>query len=435
MGASSSLLLGNVPLDKRELASKRFSELVEAGKTEEEACAIVQTELQTEQQQLPQPPGDDVSAPASTNDEEGATSTAATDGLPPSAAVGEQVQVNKSKLSLIKKKVRSSSKKAMSDRAVSVEQVPSSASSGNSNKKLQLEKSTDNDENAVSDKLSAKPSEQQSISAPVEVITGKLASTKPPVYESAAEVSSGKAIHKDNEGLIVDGLQTTSEDTGGLIAAPVAVAVAVPAAAAAPAVETEVSEAVAAVDASSTSSSAAAGGSSGPVMSKDELMRRYGEVEFLLRTPLTCNADIESAAQAAAQGIAFIEKITHFSQTMGENRGMLLRWVLPFDATTSISDQSNVAGAGDFEGSGTGSAITAEQDARFRAVIDESAKSQLLAGALALRQLVRVKLSDESDLKQGIASVTDTNTFLVNLQRVAEQEGSTPFALLQNIIR
>ena len=86
--------------------------------------------------------------------------------------------------------------------------------------------------------------------------------------------------------------------------------------------------------------------------------------------------------------MVFIEQITRYAVEMNENRGLLLRWVLPFDASTSISDQSNVAGAGSFTGSGTGSAITTEQAAAFSSVINEQKKDVLLQGALALRKLV-----------------------------------------------
>jgi hypothetical protein len=164
---------------------------------------------------------------------------------------------------------------------------------------------------------------------------------------------------------------------------------------------------------------------------------------------------------------------------MGENRGMLLRWVLPFDgaqhvmqrfifciivvnfcycgyvnstllsmvtvytlymclifdsiATTSIADQSNVQGAGSYEGAGTGSAITPEQNKTFSAVIDESTKAELLAGALALRQLVRIKLSDEADLQQGLRAGTDTHTFLKEVRRAAMKEGISTYAYLQRL--
>ena len=102
-------------------------------------------------------------------------------------------------------------------------------------------------------------------------------------------------------------------------------------------------------------------------------------------------------------------------------------------ATTSIADQSNVQGAGSYEGAGTGSAITPEQDAAFSAVIDEAAKAELLAGALALRQLVRVKLSDEADLQQGLRAGTDTHTFLRGVRRAAKSEGTSVFAYLQKL--
>jgi len=170
-----------------------------------------------------------------------------------------------------------------------------------------------------------------------------------------------------------------------------------------------------------------------PTLSPAELSQRWGEVEFLLKSPLTSEDDVANAEQAAAQGLRFIDDLTRFSQQMGENRGLLLRWVLPFDATTSIADQSNVQGAGSYEGAGTGSAITPQQDQTFSAVIDKTTKAELLAGALALRQLVRVKLSDEADLQQGLRAGTDTHTFLKELRLAATKEGTTTYAFLQKL--
>lgn len=170
-----------------------------------------------------------------------------------------------------------------------------------------------------------------------------------------------------------------------------------------------------------------------PTLSPTELSQRWGEVEFLLKSPLTSEEDVAKAEQAAAQGLHFIKDLTRFSQQMGENRGLLLRWVLPFDATTSIADQSNVQGAGSFEGAGTGSAITPQQNQAFSAVIDETTKAELLTGALALRQLVRVKLSDEADLQQGLRAATDTHAFLKELRLAAKKEGTSTHDFLQKL--
>ena len=90
-------------------------------------------------------------------------------------------------------------------------------------------------------------------------------------------------------------------------------------------------------------------------------------------------------------------------------------------------------GAGSYDGAGTGSAISSEQDAVFSAAIDVAAKADLLQGALTLRQLVRVKLSDEADLKQGLQAVQDTHTLLHNLCRAAHERNMSPFALLQTL--
>ena len=102
-------------------------------------------------------------------------------------------------------------------------------------------------------------------------------------------------------------------------------------------------------------------------------------------------------------------------------------------ATTSIADQSNIEASGTYEGAGTGSAITPEQNEKFSAHIDETMKADLLSGALALRQLVRVKLSDEADLKQGLSAVQVTHTFLHELCRAANNNKMSQIALLQRL--
>ena len=88
---------------------------------------------------------------------------------------------------------------------------------------------------------------------------------------------------------------------------------------------------------------------------------------------------------------------------------------------------------GSFAGSGTGSAVSAEDQARFSSFIDAAAKQRLTDGALQLRKLVRVKLSDEADLQQGITSISCVHDFLVGLLDKAKEDGSSPYALLQTL--
>ena len=70
-------------------------------------------------------------------------------------------------------------------------------------------------------------------------------------------------------------------------------------------------------------------------MTLEELMQRYGEVEFLLRSPLKSDDDVSAAFEASKASLAFIEEITQLATKSGENRGMLMRWILPYDASTS----------------------------------------------------------------------------------------------------
>jgi len=168
-------------------------------------------------------------------------------------------------------------------------------------------------------------------------------------------------------------------------------------------------------------------------MTLEELMQRYGEVEFLLRSPLKSDDDVSAAFEASKASLAFIEEITQLATKSGENRGMLMRWILPYDASTSLSDQSNIAAAGSFAGSGTGSAVSAEDQTRFSSFTDAAAKQRLTDGALQLRKLVRVKLSDEADLQQATVSIKSVHEFLTGLTSKAQEDGSSSYGLLQTL--
>jgi hypothetical protein len=169
------------------------------------------------------------------------------------------------------------------------------------------------------------------------------------------------------------------------------------------------------------------------MLSLDELSGRWFETQLLLRSPLTNDGDIDAALEAVHAGLMFIDRLGEFAIQIGESRGVLLRWVLPFDASTSVSDQSNVTVIGSFAGAGTGSATTPELAARFEAAIKPEEKALLVDGALALRKLVRVKLSDEADLKQGLVAANDTQAFLKGLVAHAEEVGSSPFTVLATL--
>lgn len=354
MGASSSVLLNQFADDKQEEVKKRFMELTGSGKSEEEACAMVLEEFQTN---LPQPPQDKI------NDTESELPGSSVEIL----MTCDTGKVNKSKLTLIKKKAR------RSNPPINLDSTPESNLGGSEADKNIIQKGAPGGEFTHPTVL---------------LVTSTVAS-----LSSEANNSSGSHIETSRE------LSALSNP-----------------------IEPQVLNSIVTTLPSSASP-----------LSKEDLMCKHAEMQFLLRSPLTSDSEIDTASIAAAQGLAFIENLTHYSESMGENRGMLLRWVLPFDSTTSIADQSNVQAAGSYIGSGTGSAVSEEQQRRFSAVIDEAAKASLLEGAMTLRKLVRVKLSDEADLKQALVSVADTNAFLSALRARAHHDKITPFELLQTL--
>ena len=87
--------------------------------------------------------------------------------------------------------------------------------------------------------------------------------------------------------------------------------------------------------------------------------------------------------------------MNELSKSLGILRGTLSRWLLPYDSTTSITEQCS-----------TPHSVMANIPDAIRGRVTERQVRSLVAGANNVRQLVRVKIADDNDLEQVCNCVT-----------------------------
>ena len=162
------------------------------------------------------------------------------------------------------------------------------------------------------------------------------------------------------------------------------------------------------------------------------LSQRWGEVEFLLRIPILNNNDIDVFHRTAYQSILLLHEIERMARELNVLQGALSRWLMPFDANTSVADQSHVRSVvnpNDSNGN-----IPPENPA-FSSVSTDK-RREMTHQLMDLRKLVRVKIADDGDLAQALQAVADMDAFFRLLVDEASIAGDVhgvmlPYDLLQ----
>lgn len=152
---------------------------------------------------------------------------------------------------------------------------------------------------------------------------------------------------------------------------------------------------------------------------------RSGEVEFLLRRPMNNDEDIEQTLVAAEAGLQFVDQLNQVAESVHLQRGTLSRWLLPFDTSTSVSEQQSVY-----------SSVAENIPGALHGKITEDKLKYLVDGVNGVRKLVRVKIADDNDLRTATEALQTTSKFLKRLQTTAQKlndngQQVTPFSLLQ----
>merc|ERR1712013_711969 len=104
--------------------------------------------------------------------------------------------------------------------------------------------------------------------------------------------------------------------------------------------------------------------------------------------------------RVVADSLAFLAALSAMAERLGELRGTLSRALLPFNSNTSVSDQAHVSAASTTM---TGNDVLRE--------VDDRTRHRMKLQAIALRQLVRVKLADDADLDQARTALLSVQTF------------------------
>ncbi|CAN0220865.1 unnamed protein product, partial [Ectocarpus sp. 8 AP-2014] len=66
---------------------------------------------------------------------------------------------------------------------------------------------------------------------------------------------------------------------------------------------------------------------------------RWAEVEFMLCHEVDCEESLQYTIEATEAGLVFMDKLEEKAQELGVLKGQLSRWLLPFNADTSVEEQ------------------------------------------------------------------------------------------------
>lgn len=117
---------------------------------------------------------------------------------------------------------------------------------------------------------------------------------------------------------------------------------------------------------------------------------------------------------------------------LGVLQGALSRWLMPFDANTSVADQSHVRVANPND-SNSGKVVV---NPSFKDVTVEK-RREMTHQLMDLRKMVRVKIADDGDLAQALQAVTDMDAFFrllvdeAKIERENVHQVMLPYDLLQ----
>lgn len=113
--------------------------------------------------------------------------------------------------------------------------------------------------------------------------------------------------------------------------------------------------------------------------------------------------------------------MNELSKSTGLLRGTLSRWLLPYDSSTSITEQCS-----------TPHSVMQNLPQGLKGRISERQVRALVTGANNVRQLVRIKIADDNDLEQAKKALETAIDFFKLIQVQAAANDTTPYALLND---
>eukprot|EP00946_MAST-07B_sp_MAST-7B-sp1_P000426 g426.t1 len=139
------------------------------------------------------------------------------------------------------------------------------------------------------------------------------------------------------------------------------------------------------------------------------LKARWAELEFVLRSPITSESTLEESQTKVEAASKFLSDLEATAEEVDLLQGIILQ---------------SIVGDGQGHG-GEGSALAGK--------IDSARVEQLKSGSVALRTLLRLKISDDADLDTARRSVMDMIDFFRLLASHATAEGTSAYDMLRTL--
>jgi hypothetical protein len=139
------------------------------------------------------------------------------------------------------------------------------------------------------------------------------------------------------------------------------------------------------------------------------LKARWAELEFVLRAPITSGATLDESRVRVEAASGFLAELEATAEEVNLLQGIILQ---------------SIVGDGQGHG-GDGDALSGK--------VDADRVDRLKSGSIALRSLLRLKISDDADLDTARRSVMDVGDFFRLLSAHAETVGQKPFEILQTL--
>ena len=130
----------------------------------------------------------------------------------------------------------------------------------------------------------------------------------------------------------------------------------------------------------------AAAASSSISQEREELARQKFEVAYMLNAKVKTSSeqDLAKISARSEAALAFLDDVSSLATKLGQPKGKVSRWLLPFDSNTNINDQSKRRPP---------SPRTQASFREIEAQVAPARKEKLVAAAMDLRSFVRIKVS------------------------------------------
>mmetsp|Transcript_68157 Transcript_68157/g.200131 ORF Transcript_68157/g.200131 Transcript_68157/m.200131 type:complete len:360 (-) Transcript_68157:36-1115(-) len=154
------------------------------------------------------------------------------------------------------------------------------------------------------------------------------------------------------------------------------------------------------------------------------LRQQWGELQFLVKDgdeALQSDKRCLLTLEKAEVGLCFIQRLESEAKRLAMRKGALSRMLLPFDSETNSNDQASSAGAMPLGSK------------ELNGLLPEADRREMVAQAIGLRKLIRVKVADCNDVDQAKNALQLLVAFLRELKARAAEERCQLIDLLGQI--